>query len=157
MSADMINIISVIVTTLSIIVTIRYAKKEHKAIMEVQRLHGYIDFKRMEEFSFKYRDGLTAYRKRVTSAKWDEVKKGRDIVGEMEGLLIEFNTFLPMIELERRRQISNVIDEAQKEFAKIRKGDEASRDTNLIQLNKIDRLLNEVIEVKKNCYKDIII
>ena len=153
----MFNIISVIITTLSIIVTIRYAKKERKAIEELQRLHGYIDFKRMEEFSFKYRDGLTAYRKLITSAKWDEVKKGRDIVGEMEGLLVEFNTFLPMIDLEKRQCISNAIDEAQKEFAKVRKGDEVTRDNNLIRLSKIDRALNEVKEVKKNSYKDIII
>lgn len=157
MSADMLNIVSLIVTTISIIVTIRYAKKEHRVSEELQKLRGYIEFKRMEEFSLNYRDGLIAYRKRVTSAKWDEVKKGRDIVGEMERLLIEFNTFLPMIELEKRQRVSNAIDEAQKEFAKVRKGDEAIRDNNLIQLNRIDRLLNEVIEENKNIYKDIIV
>lgn len=157
MSADMLNIISVIITAISIIVTIRYARKERNVSEELQKLRGYIDFKRMEEFSLKYRDGLTAYRKRVTSANWGEVKKGRDIVGGMDGLLIEFNTFLPMIELEKRQRISNAIDEAQKGFAKVRKGDEATRDNNLIQLNIIDRLLNEVIEVKKNGYKDIIV
>lgn len=157
MSADMLNIISLVITTISIIVTIRYAKKERKVSEELQRLRGYIDFKRMEEFSLKFRDGLTAYRKRVTSARWNEVKKGRDIVGEMEGILIEFNTYLPMIDLEKRQRISNAIDDAQKEFAKVRKGDETTRDNNLIQLSKIDRSLNEVIEVKKNSYKDIFI
>lgn len=111
----------------------------------------------MEEFSLKYRDGFSAYRKRVTSTKWNEVKKGRDIVGEMDGLLTEFNTFLPKIEIGKRQRISNAIDEAQKEFAKVRKGDEDARDNNLIRLNDIDRLLSEVTEAQRNNYKDIII
>lgn len=60
MLVDMLNIVSVIITSISIIVTIWYAKKERKVSQELQKLRGYIDFKRMEEFSLRYRDGLNA-------------------------------------------------------------------------------------------------
>ena len=73
----------------------------------------------------------------------------------MDGLLIEFNTFLPKIDIEKRQRIRIAIDDAQKEFAKVRKGDEDTRDSNIILLGSIDRLLNEVIETQRNSYREI--
>lgn len=137
------EVISCIITCISIICTIKFGIGRKKASDEVKKYRDYFKFKKTEEFSIRYRDELNSYTKRITRPKWKEQIQGRDLIGDIEILLTDFNTYMPNFDSFRRQQLSNAIDEAKKEFIKERTGDEYVRDSNLTHLNNIDRLLNE--------------
>lgn len=137
------EVISIIITCISILCTIKFGIGRKKACDEVKKYRDYFKFKKTEEFSIRYRDELKSYTKRITRPKWKEQIQGRDLIGDIDILLTDFNTYMPNFDSFRRKQLSNAIDEAKKEFIKVRTGDEYVRDSNLTHLNNIDRLLNE--------------
>lgn len=152
----LIEVISIIVTSISILVTVRALKRESRAKEEVVKLRSYLAFKKLEEFAVKYRNEYKDYSDRVERPKWKEVVQGRDIIGNMDAVLTEFNTYLPQMEYQTKQHLSQSIDDAKKEFVKVRKGDEEARDRNIQQLNRIDRILNEEIEKQRKNFIEIL-
>lgn len=152
----LIEVVSVIVTSISILVTVRALIKESRAKKEVVKLRSFLAFKKLEEFAVKFRNEYKCYSGRVERAKWKEVVQGKDIVGNMDSVLTEFYTYLPQIEYQTKQRLCQSIDEAKKEFVKVRKGDEESRDRNIQQLNRIDRMLNEEIEKQRKDFMEIL-
>lgn len=152
----LIEVVSIIVTTISVIVTIVALVRESKAKAEVIKLRSFLAFKKLEEFEIKYRNEFKSYSERVERPRWKEIVQGKDIVGNLDAVLTEFNTYLPQIEYQRKLLLSHTIDEAKKEFVKVRKGDEEARDRNIQQLNSIDRILNEEIEKQRKNYMEIL-
>ncbi|MBQ9397909.1 MAG: hypothetical protein IJU08_05370 [Bacteroidales bacterium] len=152
----LIEVVSVIVTSISILVTVRALIKESRAKKEVVKLRSFLAFKKFEEFAVIFRNEYKCYSGRVERAKWKEVVQGKDIVGNMDSVLTEFNTYLPQIEYQTKQRLCQSIDEAKKEFVKVRKGDEESRDRNIQQLNRIDRMLNEEIEKQRKDFMEIL-
>lgn len=148
--------ISIIITSISIIVTIWFGFGRKKARVEAKKLRDYLEFKKAEEFSISFRAGLSAYTKMITRPKWKEQIKGRDLVGNIDNCLTEFNTYLPRISALRRREIIAHIDNTKKEFAHVRNGDESARDSNLLRLNNIDRLFNEELAEQRNNYIELL-
>lgn len=151
-----IEIISICITSISIIVTIWFGYGRKKARDEAKKLRDYLEFKKAEEFSFSFREELSAYTKMITRPKWKEQIKGRDLVGNINNCLTIFNTYLPRISAIRRREIVANIDNTKKEFAYVRNGDESARDSNLLRLNIIDRLFNEELAEQRNNYIELL-
>lgn len=151
-----IEVISIVVTSVSIVVTVWSIIRERRALAEVKRLRRFLDFKKMEEFSLRYRDALGSYTKRVNRPKWQDDIQGKDIVGDIEISLTEFNTYLPRFEYYRRNRLVSAIDDAKREFPKIRKGEESVRDINLRRLNSIDRELNAELDSQRGDFMDVI-
>ena len=117
----LIEVVSVIVTSISILVTVRALIKESRAKKEVVKLRSFLAFKKFEEFAVIFRNEYKCYSGRVERAKWKEVVQGKDIVGNMDSVLTEFNTYLPQIEYQTKQRLCQSIDEAKKEFVKVRK------------------------------------
>ena len=92
----------------------------------------------------------------ITRPKWKEQIKGRDLVGNIDNCLTKFNTYLPKFNDIRRKAISNNIDDAKKEFARVRNGDESARDSSLFRLNSIDRLFNDELAEQRNNYVELL-
>lgn len=147
--------VNTIVTIISILLTIYFGIGKRNAKAEVKRLKRFLDFKRMEDFSFKYRETLTSYGVKIQRVKWKETIQGKDIVGAIDGVLTEFNSHLPKMDYHNRQKLSSAIDEAKKDFIKVRKGDEDVRDANLKRLNDIDRILNDELEVQRKDFLDL--
>lgn len=148
--------INIIITSISILVTIWFGCGRKKARNEVKKLRNYLELKKAEEFSITYREELSTYTKMITRPKWKEQIKGRDLVGNIDNCLTKFNTYLPKINAIRRKKISDNIDDAKKEFARVRNGDESARDSNLLRLNNIDRLFNEELTEQRNKYVELL-
>lgn len=110
----------------------------------------------MEDFAFKYRSEYKSYCDRVKRPKWKDVIQGRDIVGNLDVVLTEFNSFLPQMEFQTKYRLGQLIDEAKKEFVKVRKGDEEVRDRNVQHLNDIDRIIQEEIENQRESFLDVL-
>lgn len=151
-----IEVVSILVTSASIIVTIWFGVGKQKAKEEVMHLREYLEFKKTEEFSLRYRETLTSYTKMANRTKWKEQMQGRDFVSDIDKSLTEFNTYLPKFGYDRRLKVISNIDEAKKEFAKVRKGDEDARDANIIRLNTIDRLFNEELAEQKQNFVELL-
>jgi hypothetical protein len=152
----LIEVVSIIVTFISILVTVRALIKESRAKEEIVKLRSFLTFKKLEEFAIKYRDEYKSYSDRVERPKWKEVVQGKDIVGNLSAVLTDFNTYLPQMEYQTKQRLSQAIDEAWKEFAKVRKGDDDARDRSIQQLNCIDRILNEEIQRQRKNYIEIL-
>lgn len=150
------EIISDIVTLISIGVTIYFGVGRNKARNEVKKLKRFLDYKKLEEFSNVYRETLNDYCRKITRPKWKETIQGKDMVGDMDSVLTEFNTHLPKMSSSSKQQLSQTIDEAIREFPKVRKGDEDYRDINLQHLKDIDRQLNEELENQRKEFTDLI-
>ena len=151
-----IEVVSIVVTSISIGVTVWFGIEKKNAKAEVKKLRDYLEFKKEEEFSSKYRETLNSYTKIATRPKWKDQIQGKDIVSDIDVCLTEFNTYLPKFDLFRRQQIISNIDKAKKEFAKVRKGDEDARDSNLSLLNSIDRLFNEELAEQRKSFIELI-
>jgi hypothetical protein len=147
--------VNTIVTVISIFLTIYFGIGKHNAKAEIKRLKRFLDFKRMEDFSFRYRETLKSYGTKIQRVKWKETIQGKDIVGSIDGVLTEFNTHLPKMDSFNRQRLSSAIDEAKKVFIKVRKGDEDARDANLKRLNDIDRILNDELERQRRDFMDL--
>lgn len=151
----LIEVVSIIVTSISILVTVWALIKESRSKEEVVKLRSFLAFKRLEEFAVKYRNEYKSYSDRVERPKWKEVVQGRDIVGNLDAVLTEFNTYLPQMEYHTKQSLIRSIDDAKKGFVKVRKGDEIARDINIQQLNNIDRILNAEISLQRNNFVDL--
>ena len=151
-----IEVVSIVVTSISIGVTVWFGIEKKNAKAEVKKLREYLEFKKAEEFSLRYRETLTSYTKMANRPKWKEQIQGRDFVSEIDKSLTEFNTYLPKFGYDRRLKVISNIDEAKKDFAKVRKGDEDARDANIIRLNTIDRLFNEELAEQRQNFVELL-
>lgn len=137
------EIISIAFGAISVGFSIYFAAGKHKAKNEVKQLKRFLDYKKLEEFAVEYRKALKDYSRRVLRPKWNETIQGKDIIGGINDVLTRFNTHLPKMDSFLKQQLTEAIDEAKKDFSKVRKGDDYYRDISLQHLEKIDRLLNE--------------
>ena len=150
------EIISIVIAIVSVGVTIYFGLEQCKAKDEVKRLKSFLEYRKLEKFANDYRETLKSYRSRITRPNWDKPVKGKDLVGDISDALTGFNSYLPKMEPSMKEQLTQTIDEANREFAKVRKGDEFYRDANLKHLDDIDRLLNEELVRQSKEFTDLL-
>lgn len=69
----LIEVVSIIVTSISILVTVWALIRESKIKAEVIKLRSFLAFKKLEEFEVKYRNEFKSYCDRVERPKWKEI------------------------------------------------------------------------------------
>ena len=136
--------------------TIYFGLEQHKAKDEVKRLKSFLEYRKLEKFANDYRETLKSYRSRITRPNWDKPVKGKELVGDISDALTGFNSYLPKMDEFIKQQLIHAIEEAKKDFTKVRKGEEQYRDSNLEHLDKVDLLLNEELVRQSEEFADLL-